>query len=146
MNIFWKMLIVANLVGLVSLAIYTTDKNNYFSDKVLGLEQVSSRLIKETQALKAVNRDLVEASEKLKFRIERLEFEGGEGYIEGVQLLPFSGVNFEGEGQELMRDVSSGTVGAYRFNVDGGYCDIARSSIITLVAAGLGELAYICDK
>ena len=145
MNTFWKILIIANLIGLISVLIYTSDKNNYLADKVIGLEQIDHRLVRETQALKTTNRNLVEVLNKLKFRIERLEFERGQGLVEDTELLQYGNINFEDGDKDLESEVPSFSK-SYRFNMEDGYCDMARDSIITLVASGLGELIYTCNN
>ena len=145
MKIFWKALIIANFLGLIFLSIYSNGKNQNLEDKVSDLDEISRRLIKEAHELKAINRELTEVSNQLKFRIERLEFESGKGSIENVELLQYENINPKDETQELENAIPP-VARTYRFNMENEYCDIARESIITLVASGLGELAYICNN
>ena len=98
---------------------------------------------KEIHELKSVNRDFVEASNKLKFRIERLEFERRGEYIEETDLLQNSNDYAENQNQETQNDLSPDNR-VYEFYIRDDYCDIVRKNLITLVATGLGELAKPC--
>jgi len=143
LNIFWKILVVANLGGLIYLTIHARDENKNLVMKIEKLEQIGDRLLKETQDLKLASRDFIKISNQLKFRVERLEFESSGDYMESTELFQYSNIQNEKEDRELERDISYENR-EYIIEMQDEYCDIVKKSIITLVYSGFGELAYPC--
>jgi hypothetical protein len=140
----WKILVIANLLGLIFLSIYSSDKNLTLKEKMLEIDDISRRLIRETNDLKTTNRKLIEVSNQLKFRIERLEFESGEDTIEDVAFIQYENISSNDEPQELENNIPPSTK-VYRYNIERDTCVIPKEWVITLVASGFGELAHMCS-